>query len=89
MNVKGDYIYYLNYKDESEDSSDDTVCIHRVKTDGTGHEIILEMENYTSFINILGDWIYYTDHSDNAYYINLVKTDGSDILNLYTYDFNG
>lgn len=89
MNVQNGYIYYLNYRDESEDSSDDTVCIHKVKADGSNHEIIAEMENYTSFINILGDWIYYTDHSDNQYFINLVKTDGSDTLNLYTYDFNG
>lgn len=88
MNVHGDWIYYLDYKTGSEDSSDDVVCIHKVKTDGTEHEVIVEMENYTSFINILGDWIYYTDHSDNAYYINLIKTDGSETINLYKYDFN-
>lgn len=88
MNVNGDYIYYLNYKDESEDSADDTACIHRVKTDGKEHEIILEMENSTSFINIVNDWVYYTDHSDNSLYINLIKTDGSDKLTLYTYNFN-
>lgn len=86
MNVQGDWIYYLDYKDEN---SDDIVCIHKVKTDGTEHQIIVEMENYTSFINILDDWIYYTDHSDNSYYINLIKTDGSDILTLYEYNFNG
>lgn len=89
MNVYGDYIYYLNFKDESAESTDDTACIHRVRIDGKDHEIVMEMENSTSFINIVGDWIYYTDHSDNALYINLVKTDGSDTLNLYTYDFNG
>lgn len=89
MNVQGDYIYYLNYKDENEGYTDDTVCIHRVKIDGTEHEIILEMENYTSFINVVGDWIYYTDNADNIYYMNLIKTDGSENLNLYTYNFNG
>lgn len=89
MNVQGDWIYYLNYKDENEESTDESVCIHKVRTDGTEHTIITEMENYTSFINILGDWIYYTDHSDNVYYINIVKTDGSEIRNLYKYDFNG
>ena len=29
MNLSGDYIYYMNYKDEN--SSDYTVCIYRVK----------------------------------------------------------
>ena len=86
MNVQGDWIYYLDYKD---DTSDDVVCIHKVKTDGTEHQIIVEMENYTSFINVLGDWIYYTDHSDNSYFINLIKTDGSDTMSLYEYNFNG
>lgn len=86
MNVQGDWIYYLDYKDEE---ASDVVCIHKVKTDGTEHQIIVEMENYTSFINVLKDWIYYTDHSDNSYFINLIKTDGSDTINLYEYNFNG
>ncbi len=86
MNVQGDWIYYLDYKDEE---ASDVVCIHKVKTDGTEHQIIVEMENYTSFINVLGDWIYYTDHSDNSYFINLIKTDGSDTITLYEYNFNG
>ena len=83
MNVSGDYIYYLNYKNENADSEDEPVCIHKVKVDGTDHKIICEMQNYSSFINIAGDWVYYTDHDSNNYYINMIKTDGSDTVTLY------
>ena len=85
MNVSGDYIYYLNYKNENADSEDEPVCIHKVKVDGTDHQIVCEMTNYSSFINIAGDWIYYTDHDDNNYYINMIKSDGSDTITLYHY----
>lgn len=88
MNVQDQYIYYLNYKDENEDSSDDTVCIHKVKTDGTDHQVVVEIEN-PRFINLLKDWIYYTDTSDNNYVINLTKIDGSETRSLYKLDFNG
>lgn len=89
MNVSGDYIYYLNYKNENADSEDEPVCIHRVKVDGTGHEVISEMKNYSSFIDVAGDWVYYTDHDDNNYYINLIKTDGNGSVTLYHYGFAG
>lgn len=89
MNVSDEYIYYLNYRDEDSENTDEAICIHRIKKDGTEHQIIAEMENYTSFINVVKDWIYYTDHNDNSYYINLIKTDGSDTLNLYTYGYQG
>ena len=87
MNINGDYIYYLNYKNEDADSDDEPVCIHRVKVDGTEHQIVCEMKNYSSFIDIAGDWIYYTDHDDDGYYINLIKTDGSETVSLYNYKF--
>lgn len=89
MNVYGDYIYYLDYKTANTENADEPICIHRVKKDGTEHEVIVEMENYSYFINIVGNWIYYTDHNDNSYYINLLKTDGTDKINLYTYNYEG
>lgn len=88
MNVSGDYIYYLNYKNENADSEDETVCIHKVKVDGTEHQIVCEMKNYSSFIDIAGNWIYYTDHDDSNYYINMIKSDGSDTVTLYHYGFD-
>ena len=89
MNVSKVYIYYLNFKNENADSEDEPVCIHRIKTDGTNHEIICEMVNYSSFLDIAGDWIYYTDYDDDKYYINLIKADGSDEITLYQYSMSG
>lgn len=85
MNISGEYIYYLNYKNENADSEDEPVCIHRIKIDGTDHKIICEMKNYSSFLNVTDNWIYYTDHDNNNYYINMIKTDGSDTVTLYHY----
>ena len=87
MNVSGDYIYYLNYKNEDADSEDEVVCVHKVKLDGTEHSIIYELENYSSFIDVAGDWVYYTDHNDDNYFIKMTKTDGSETVVLYDYHF--
>ena len=88
MNIKDDYIYYLNYKNENADSEDEPVCIHKIKLDGTDHQIICEMTNYSSFVGVAGNWVYYTDHDDNNYYINMIKNDGKDKITLYTYNMN-
>ena len=88
MNVSDGYIYYLNYKNENADSEDEPVCIHKVKIDGTEHKIICEMTNYSSFVGVAGDWIYYTDHDNESYYINMIKNDGSDKITLYSYSMN-
>ena len=88
MNVSDGYIYYLNYKNENADSEDEIICIHKIRIDGTEHEVICDMENYSSFINVVGNWIYYTDFNEDRYYINMIKTDGSNTVTLYTYGMN-
>lgn len=86
MNVSNGYIYYLNYKSENADSIDEPVCLHRVSVNGKKHSVIKEFENYSSLIDIVGDWVYYTDHTDTAYYMNLVRSDGKKEINLYTFE---
>lgn len=84
MNLYGDYIYFLNYKDlENEDY---TVCLYKIKSDGSEETAtnIKELDTYSSFINIVGDWVIYMDSNETEGFINLVKTDGSgDELCLY------
>jgi hypothetical protein len=85
MNLKDDYIYYLNYKDlENEDY---TVCIYRLKLDGSEPERIKELATYSSFIDIIDDWVIYMDSDDTSGFINIVKTDGSDEKQLYLLDY--
>ena len=84
LNVYGNYMYYINYKDE--ENFDQTVCIYRVKTNGTtkNPEIIKEFETYSSFIDVVGDWIIYLDSTDEEGFINLLKTDGTEEIKVYS-----
>lgn len=87
MNLYGDYIYFLNYKDlEKEDY---TVCLYRIKADGSEKEAtsIKELDTYSSFINVIGDWVIYMDSNDTEGFINLVKVDGSDEKCVYLLNY--
>ncbi len=85
MNLSGDYIYYMNYKDEN--SSDYTVCIYRVKTDGTDNKIIKELNTYSSFLNVLGAKVFYMDSSNDQGHIMLVDGKNSKEVNLYSISY--
>lgn len=87
MNLYEDYIYFLNYKDiENEDY---TVCLYRIKADGSEKEAttIKELDTYSSFINIIGDWVIYMDSNETEGFINLVKTDGSNERCVYLLNY--
>ena len=87
MNLYKGYIYFLNYKDlENEDY---TVCLYRIKADGSEQTAtnIKELDTYSSFINIVGDWVIYMDSNDTEGFINLVKNDGSSEVCLYLLDY--
>lgn len=88
MNVSGDWIYYMDYESYDADTEVGVLCIYRVKTDGSEQETVLTFDNYSQVINIVDDWIYYTDYDDEGYYIGMIKTDGSEKVNLYTYQFS-
>lgn len=87
LNLKEDYLYFLNYADA--ENEDYTVCLYRVKTDGSEEqaEKIKELSTYSSYIDIVGDWVMYMDSDDNSGFINLVKLDGSEELKLYVLDY--
>ena len=87
LNLNGDYIYYLNYADA--ENGNYTVCIFRIKADGTSEspEKIKELSTYSSFIDVIGNWVIYMDTNDTSGYINLVKTDGSDEIQLYVLNY--
>ncbi len=87
MNLNGDYIYYLNYKDIN--NGDNTVCLYKIKADMSEETAtnIKELDSYSSFINIVGDWVIYMDSNETEGFINLVKTDGSNEVCLYLLDY--
>ena len=55
---QGDWIYYSNYNGVDGDK------IYKIKTDGTGK---IELTGDRAFyINVAGDWIYYTNNDDGG-----------------------
>lgn len=75
LNLKDGYLYYLNYVDAENENY--TVCLYRVKADGTEKESqkVKELSTYSSYINVVGDWVMYLDHDDESGFINLVNKD--------------
>lgn len=87
LNLKDNYLYYLNYLDfENEDL---TVCIFRIKTDGSSQEPekIKTLETYSSFIDVVGNWVVYLDSTDSSAYIKMVKNDGSKEEELFVLNY--
>ena len=75
LNLKDGYLYYLNYVDA--ENEDYTVCLYRAKADGTEKEAqkVKELSTYSSYINVVGDWVMYLDHDNESGFINLVNKD--------------
>ncbi len=82
LNTSGEYAYYLNYTDESNE----TVCIYKVKLDGSSNEpeVVKKLDTYSSYIDVLGDWVLYMDSNTKEGFINLVNVNKNDqIIQLY------
>lgn len=73
LNLSGDYLYFLNYLDA--ENEDYTVALFRVKADGTQEqaENIKTLSSYSTFINVVGDWVMYMDNDSTSGFINLVN----------------
>lgn len=89
LNVVDGYAYYLNYLDaESEDL---TIGVYKVSvepTEGKQTELLKELDTYSSFLNVVGNWVLYMDSGESAGWINLLKTDGSgETVQLFYLDY--
>lgn len=67
INVVGDWIYYLNYNDNSR--------IYKIKTDGSGKTRV--NNDFSMEMSIVDDWIYYCNGSDGDS-LYKIKTDGTE-----------
>ena len=87
LNLKDDYLYYLNYLDFENENL--TVCIFRIKTDGSSQEPekVKTLETYSSFIDVVGNWVVYLDSTDESAYIKMVKVDGSQEEELFSLSY--
>ncbi|MBQ7409796.1 MAG: DUF5050 domain-containing protein [Clostridia bacterium] len=89
LNTSKGYAYYLDYLDP--ENEDYTVCIYRVKLDGSTEapELIKKLDTYSSFIDVVGKWVIYMDSNSEAGFINLVSVDGKDeVVQLYYLDYS-
>ncbi len=77
LNLGGDYLYFLNYLDA--ENEDYTVALFRVKADGSEEqaENIKTLSSYSTFINVVGDWVMYMDNDSTSGFINLVNRKGT------------
>lgn len=88
LNTNNGYAYFLDYFDA--ENEDYTVCVFKVKLDGTTEtpEIIKKLDTYTSFIDIVGRWVIYMDSNTEAGFINLVSLNGKDeVVELYRLNY--
>ncbi len=85
INISNGYIYYLNYKDKT--SEDYTVALYKLSLQGGEPEIVKELSNYSSFLNIIGDYAYYMDMDDEKAFINLVNVNDFNEVRLYEWEY--
>ena len=88
LNTNDGYAYYLGYADVK--NSDYTVCLFRVKLDGTSEtpEKIKALETYSSFLDVVGDWVIYMDSGAEAGFIKLVNKEGTgEEIEVYRLDY--
>ena len=83
MNVTNKAIYFMNYTDESENY----IGIYKMKLDGTEESLVLQLESYSNFLDVIDDKILYMDSTETEGVVNLLDAKNSEILNLYTYKF--
>lgn len=69
-----DWIYYINIKDRGN--------IYKMKTNGS--EKTLVYDNYTSNLNLMEGWLYFSSYDENGFFKNIykMKTDGSERIKL-------
>ena len=69
LNVSGEYLYF-----ETSDLEGENGDIVKIKNDGTNKSTICD--DTAEYINVSGDWIYYSNVSDD-YKLYKIKTDGT------------
>lgn len=87
LNVNKGFAYFLNYKDVANE--DYTVCIYKIdlNSEDKTPTIVKELETYSSFLNIVGDWALYMDSNDTAGFINIVNINTLEVIRLYYLDY--
>ena len=85
LNVTEDEIFYLGYyKVENENAG---VSIYRMNLDGSKNREINRMDNYTESLCQAGNWLLYTDSTDDEGRVELLSKDGNKVNVLFRLNF--
>lgn len=83
MNIKAEYIYYMNYISNPEDAK---IGIYRMNLDGSDNKLIHELDSYSTFINVIKEGVVFRDATNNSAKISLINQDGEDEKFLFKYE---
>ena len=80
INVIGEWVYYCKLENENDENGENFYSpfgeIYKVKVDGTENSKISEVK--ASFLNVIDDWIYYSDVNDGVSLFRM-KINGSEV----------
>jgi hypothetical protein len=72
---QGEWIYYRGSMPDDRYFRQDRTCLCKIREDGTGK---LELNNdYATYINVVGDWVYYSEGNVSPGGIYKIRTDGT------------
>ena len=79
MNVGDDYIYFMNYTDDSNSK----IAIFRADLDGKNVTNIYTLNSYSSFLNVVDNDVIFMDSSENSASIFKISSNGDNRVELY------
>lgn len=79
------YVYFFNYADIA--NADYTVCLYRLKMDGTSEEAerLYDLTKTSRFLNIVNGKAIFMDKSDTQSFIKMVDLEDKSVINLFEY----
>ncbi|MGN1299303.1 MAG: DUF5050 domain-containing protein [Candidatus Scatovivens sp.] len=82
MNISNNVIYFMNYCDEQYN-----IAIYKMDLDGSNEEKLLQLDSYSTFLDVVGNKVMYMDSNDEKGVINLLDGKTKETANLYEYIF--
>ena len=72
----------MNYCDEEYN-----IAIYKMKLDGTNEEKLLQLDNYSTFLDVVRNKVMYMDNNDEKGVINILDGRTKKITSLYEFVF--
>ena len=65
------------------------MCVYRIKADGLSEEpeTVKQLDTYSSFLDVMDNWIIYMDSNDSEGFINLLNADTKEEIKVYSLDY--